>query len=166
MSFLIQDIEFLKGVGPVRGEALRSELGVKCPMDLLQQYPFRYIDKTKVQLINELKADGDIALVKGQLITLEKIKGKNNRHRLSALIKDSSGFLELVWFQKIKMLEEILKEGKEYIIYGKVNVFGGKASIAHPEMEEFQNDVALHQTFDRQKNWMALDWMPRVGENL
>jgi len=117
-------------------------------MDLLQQYPFRYIDKTKVQLINELKADGDIALVKGQLITLEKIKGKNNRHRLSALIKDSSGFLELVWFQKIKMLEEILKEGKEYIIYGKVNVFGGKASIAHPEMEEFQNDVALHQTFD------------------
>ncbi|MBK8633155.1 MAG: ATP-dependent DNA helicase RecG [Saprospiraceae bacterium] len=148
MSFLIQDIEFLKGVGPVRGEALRSELGVKCPMDLLQQYPFRYIDKTKVQLINELKADGDIALVKGQLITLEKIKGKNNRHRLSALIKDSSGFLELVWFQKIKMLEEILKEGKEYIIYGKVNVFGGKASIAHPEMEEFQNDVALHQTFD------------------
>ncbi|HOY12099.1 MAG TPA: ATP-dependent DNA helicase RecG [Saprospiraceae bacterium] len=148
MSFLIQDIEFLKGVGPARGEALRAELGVKCPMDLLLQYPFRYIDKTKVQLINELKADGDIALVKGKLITLEKIKGKNNRHRLSALIKDSSGFLELVWFQKIKMLEDILEEGKEYIIYGKVNVYGGKASIAHPEMEEFQNDVTLHQTFD------------------
>ncbi|MCB0646515.1 MAG: ATP-dependent DNA helicase RecG [Saprospiraceae bacterium] len=148
MSFLFSDIEFLKGVGPVKGEALRNELGVKTPMDLLEIYPFRYVDKTRFQKIKDLKPNGDIALIKAQLISLEKIKGKTNRQRLSGLVKDESGLLELVWFQKIKIIEEILVPGKEYIIYGRTNTYGGKASIAHPEIEEYQQDIAMHQTLD------------------
>lgn len=135
-------------MGPVKGEALRTELGVKTPMDLLELFPFRYVDKTRFQKIKDLKPNGDIALIKAKLVSLEKIKGKNNRLRLSGLVKDESGLLELVWFQKIKIIEEILQPDKEYIIYGKTNTYGGKASIAHPEVEEFQQDLALHQTLD------------------
>ena len=117
-------------------------------MDLLEIYPFRYVDKTRFQKIKDLKPNGDIALIKAQLISLEKIKGKTNRQRLSGLVKDESGLLELVWFQKIKIIEEILVPGKEYIIYGRTNTYGGKASIAHPEIEEYQQDIAMHQTLD------------------
>lgn len=147
-SFLDSDIEFLKGVGPMRGEALRKELGVKCPRDLLFQFPFRYIDKTQFQSTRDVRADGDVMLLKGTVISIEKIKGKGNRSRLSALLKDGEGFIELVWFQGIKILESVLKEGKEYIVYGRVNIYNGKRSIPHPEMEEYVADIEFHKTLD------------------
>ena len=73
-TFLDSDIEFLKGVGPMRGEALRKELGVKCARDLLFQFPFRYIDKTQFQSTRDVRTDGDVVLLKGTLISIEKIK--------------------------------------------------------------------------------------------
>lgn len=148
LSFLQTDIEFLKGVGPSRGEALRSELDIRTVGDLLQLYPFRYIDKTQVQSIKSLKSDGDVALVKGELISLEIIKGANNRQRLSGLIQDDTGIMELVWFQQIKALSSILEIGKVYILFGKPASFGSKKSISHPEIEEYLDDLALHQSFD------------------
>jgi ATP-dependent DNA helicase RecG len=142
------DIEFLKGVGPKRGEILRKELKVKNANDLLYIFPFRYIDKTNFQTTQDARADGDIILIKGKIISKEMIKGANNRARLVVNLKDEVGLIELVWFQGIKILEEILQVGKEYIVFGRVNVFGGRKSIPHPEMEEYIQDVELKQTFD------------------
>lgn len=147
-SFLDTDIEFLKGIGPKKGEVLRNELKVKTPRDLLYIYPFRYIDKTNFQSTKDARTDGDIVLLKGKIVSIEKVTGRNNRPRLTALLKDGEGFIELVWFQSIKIIEEVLRDNVEYIVYGRVNNFNGKKSIPHPEMEEFQSDIELHKTLD------------------
>ena len=102
-------LEYIKGIGPAKAEILKKELKAFRVRDLLTIYPFRYIDKTKFHLIKDLKNDGDTVLLKGKLVSLEKIKGKNNRFRLQGLFKDSSGFIELIWFQGAKWLANILK---------------------------------------------------------
>ena len=143
-------LEYLKGVGPAKAEVLKKDLKIFKVRDLLTIYPFRYIDKTKFHLIKDLKHDGDTVQLKGKLVSLEKIKGKNNRFRLQGLFKDSSGFIELIWFQGAKWLANILKEDAEYVLYGKLTIYKGKKNIAHPEMELLKDRVAdnLQPTFD------------------
>lgn len=143
-------LEYIKGVGPAKAEILKKELKVFRVRDLLTIYPFRYIDKTKFHLIKDLKYDGDTVQLKGKLVSLEQIKGKNNRFRLQGLFKDSSGFVELIWFQGAKWLANILKEDAEYVVYGKLTIYKGKKNIAHPEMELLKDRVAenLQPTFD------------------
>ena len=148
-NILNSPIEYLKGVGPSKAEILQKELQVFKVRDLLQIFPFRYVDKTQFQSIKDLKTDGDIVQIKGKLVSLEKIKGRNNRFRLQGLLKDGTGFLELIWFQSIKYLVQALVEGEEYIVFGKVKVFNGKRNIAHPEMELARNRTnSLQPTFD------------------
>ncbi len=160
-SYLDTDIEFLKGIGPKKGEVLRNEIKVQTPRDLLYIYPFRYIDKTNFQSTKDARADGDVVLLKGKIVSIEKISGRNNRPRLTALLKDSEGFIELVWFQSLKIIEEILRENVEYIVYGRVNNFNGKKSIPHPEMEEFQTDIEMHKTLD--PVYSSTEKLDRVG---
>ena len=133
-SYLKTKIEFLKGVGEKRAELLREELGVNTFFDLINLFPFRYVDRTQFHTIATAQ-DGDTVQLKGVLIEKQKVKGRNNRFRLTALLKDSSGFIELIWFRSVKWIEESLKTGEEYIIFGKVSVFKGKKSIPHPELE-------------------------------
>jgi ATP-dependent DNA helicase RecG len=158
---LESDIEFLKGVGPKKGEVLRKELKVKSIGDLLAIYPFRYIDKTNFQSTIDARADGDIILLKGKIISKETIKGAKMKSRLVMNFKDNHGLIELVWFQGAKIIEEIIEIGKEYIVYGRVNVFGGRKSIPHPEVEEYIQAVELKQTFDPVYN--STDKLERAG---
>lgn len=148
-NILDTPIEYVKGIGPARGETFRKELNIHTVRNLLYTFPFRYIDRTKFHLIKDVKAEGDNIQLKGTLVSIEKIKGKTNRSRITGIFKDSSGFLELVWFQGVTWLEKSLKEGEEYIIYGKVNVFNGNKSMVHPEME-LVSESAIHltSTFD------------------
>jgi ATP-dependent DNA helicase RecG len=149
LNILDTPIEYVKGIGPSRGETFRKELNIHTVRNLLYTFPFRYIDRTKFHLIKDVKAEGDNIQLKGTLVSVEKIKGKTNRSRITGTFKDSSGFLELVWFQGVTWLEKSLKEGEEYIIYGKVNVFNGNKSMVHPEME-LVSESAIHltSTFD------------------
>ena len=133
-SYLNTKIDFLKGVGEKRAELLASELGVRSFFDLLNLFPFRYVDRTEFQLIKDINDDEYVQL-KGKIVEKEKIQGRNKRYRLTALFQDSSGFVELIWFQSIKWINEYLREGEEYVVYGKVKVYRGKKSISHPEME-------------------------------
>lgn len=132
-SILDSPIEYLKGVGPARADLLKTELGIFRNGHLLYHFPFRYIDKSLIQSINELGGDGSPVQLQGKLISLEVIAG--NKKRLVGLFKDETGFIELIWFQRIKILQQTLKEGQDYILYGKLNIFKGKKSIPHPEME-------------------------------
>ncbi|MCE2790643.1 MAG: ATP-dependent DNA helicase RecG [Saprospiraceae bacterium] len=142
-------IEYVKGIGPSRGDMLRKELGIHTIQDLLFAFPFRYIDRTTFYLIKDLTGEGDSIQLKGTLISLEKIKGKNQRTRLTGMLKDSTGFLELVWFQGASWLEKTLVVGEEYIVFGKMSVFGGKKTMAHPEMELMSEaGTAMSKTFD------------------
>ncbi len=133
MGFLNQKIEYTKGVGEARAKILSKELNISTVEDMLDHLPFRYDDRSEFNLIKDIR-HGDSVQLKGELINLEMVRGRN-RSRLKGTFKDASGFIELTWFQGAKWLSESLKIDEPYILYGKVNVYKGVKSIAHPEME-------------------------------
>ena len=138
-TFLETPIEYLKGVGPERGKLLRNELNITCFGDLLSYFPFRYVDRTKFHKTTELDADMPYVQLKGKIISMEVV-GKNRAQRMVANFKDDSGIIELVWFQGIKWLKNSLKPGIEYVVFGKPTVFNGKFNIAHPEVDEVNEE--------------------------
>ena len=135
-SILDTPIEYLKGIGPNRGELFRKELDIHTFKDLLYTFPFRHVDKTNFQLIKDVHSDGQQVLIKGTIISIEK-SGPRGRQRLHATMKDGSGFIQLIWFQGIRWVQDMLSEGKEYIAFGKVKMFKGNRSIPHPELEAY-----------------------------
>ena len=161
MSFLDTELIFIKGVGTVKADALKTELGVTLVREFLQIFPYRYIDKTKVQKISEARADGDVLLFIAKLVHVEKISGKFNKSRLVALVKDDTGFIELVWFQKIKYVEPLLVEGQEYVIYGRVSLYGSKKSIPHPEFEALVTEAHIRPSYD--PVYSSSEKLDRVG---
>ncbi len=140
-NILYSGIEYLKGVGPKRAELLKAELGIRYFKDLLYFFPFRYTDRTHFVKIKDILADGISVQLKGILIEKEIIGGKNKRNRLGARLKDDTGYIDLIWFQGVKWLKSSLKEGQEYIVYGKVSMSYGKKTIVHPEIELLNEDA-------------------------
>ena len=134
-EILDQSIEFLPGVGAFRADLLKKELNIFTFRDLLYHFPYRYIDKTRFHKISEITEETDTVQIKGVLRRLE-ILGEGRVKRLSGTVRDEHGSsMELVWFQMINYWEKSLLVGTEYIIYGKINWFNGRASISHPEIE-------------------------------
>ncbi|MGV3459090.1 MAG: ATP-dependent DNA helicase RecG [Flavobacterium sp.] len=127
-------IEYLKGVGPARGELLRKELGIFKYADLLNLFPNRYIDRTRYYKINELVASNSEVQVVGRVIHLKTV-GEKQKARLVATFTDDTGEMELVWFQGQKWIRENLKVNLPYVVFGKVGQFGTTFNMAHPEME-------------------------------
>jgi ATP-dependent DNA helicase RecG len=132
-NLLETPIEYLKGVGPARGELLRKELGIHKYADLLNLYPNRYIDRTRYYRVNELMNSGAEVQVVGKVIHLKTLGEK--RTRLVATFTDGTGEMELVWFQGQKWIRENLKLNAPYVIFGKATAFNGVFNMAHPEME-------------------------------
>ena len=136
-SILNLSLEFLKGVGPTRADALKKELNLRTVGDLLTHYPFRYIDKTKFYKINTLNNETPYVQVIGRVISKQLI-GEKRAKRFVVTFKDDTGLMELVWFQGIKWADEQLVVGNAYIAFGKPNLFNGVFSFAHPEIEPYQ----------------------------
>jgi ATP-dependent DNA helicase RecG len=135
-SFFDTPIEFLKGVGPQRAAILNKELGIFSFGDLLQHYPYRYEDRTKFFSISEISDEMPSVQLKGT-ITRKELVGAARKKRLTAILNDETGTVELIWFQGINWANEKIKTGIEYVVFGKPNRFGSKVSIAHPEVELF-----------------------------
>lgn len=133
----ITPIEYLKGVGPSRADALKSELGIHTFGDLLRHYPFRYIDRTQFHKIAEVQPEMPAAQIVGRLVHLEEA-GQRRAKRLTGLFRDDTGTMELVWFQSIGWLQKSLQIGATYVIYGKPSVFNHQLSMTHPEMEIYR----------------------------
>ncbi|MCH2044181.1 MAG: ATP-dependent DNA helicase RecG [Saprospiraceae bacterium] len=127
-------IDYLKGVGPSRADLLKRELGIFTYRQLLQHYPFRYVDKTKFHRINSIGKSEDPVQIRGILRKMT-LQGDGRKRRLVGTFRDNTGVLELVWFKGIKWIQDSLKVGAEYVIYGTPNVFNGKINIVHPEIE-------------------------------
>lgn len=140
-SFLDTPIEFLKGVGPERARILKAEFEIQTFGDLLKWYPYRHVDRTRYYATNEIHADLPFVQLKGQILSFQ-IVGKLKGQRATALLTDSKGTIELVWFQGIKWLSGKFLPGKEYIVFGRPSVYGGKINIAHPEVEEVKEESA------------------------
>ncbi|HPE85909.1 MAG: ATP-dependent DNA helicase RecG [Bacteroidales bacterium] len=136
-------VEFLKGVGPAKAELLRKELNIFTFGDLLTFYPFRYTDRSVITPIAMVNSSMPDVQVMGK-ITHTEVTGTGRASRLHAWIGDDSGTLELVWFQGLKWIKEIVRPGREFVAYGKPNYFNGAINIAHPELE-------TSETFKSQK---------------
>ena len=135
-NILTTPIEFLKGVGPIRGDLLKKDLNIYTFEDLLGHFPFRHIDKTKVNSIADIHTDTDFIQVIGRLTHLEAI-GEGRGRRLVGQLQDGTGVLELAWFQSINWVEKNLVLGSRYLVYGRTGVFNNKPQMVHPEMELF-----------------------------
>ncbi|HRH60995.1 MAG TPA: ATP-dependent DNA helicase RecG, partial [Chitinophagaceae bacterium] len=133
-SILDSPIEYLKGVGPQRGDLLRKELGIFTFGDLLGHFPLRHIDKTSIQKINSITPLQEYVQVSGKLVSLDTV-GEHRNKRLTGMIKDDTGFLELIWFQGLQWVQKTLQRGQQYLVYGKLTYFNGEPQIAHPEIE-------------------------------
>ncbi len=133
-SVLDSPIEYLKGVGPLKGDLLRKELNIHTFGDLLNHFPIRHIDKTQVNKINEITFDADFIQIKGRIVQHE-ILGAGRGKRLVAQLHDRTGNIELIWFQGIHWIEKLLEQNVEWLVYGKVGFFNSKAQMSHPEME-------------------------------
>ena len=135
MSSLLQTpIDYLKGVGTNRADLLRTELDIHTFQDLLNFFPFRYIDKTKYYKISELQRNSADVQVIGKITHIKTVEQKRGK-RLVADFIDDTGKMELVWFRGHKWIKENLKLNTAYVIYGKVNHYNGTFSMPHPEME-------------------------------
>ena len=134
MNILSQDIKYLQGVGPNRATLLANELGITTVGDLLAYYPYKYIDRSRIYKIRDI--DGSMPYVQlcGQIFSFDTI-GEGRNKRLIAHFADSTGSIDLVWFQGIKYAAHSYDCRKPYIVFGKPTVFNGHLQIAHPEIE-------------------------------
>jgi ATP-dependent DNA helicase RecG len=141
-SDLDTTIEFLKGVGPKRAEILQKELGIFTYAQLLEYYPFRYIDRTRFYKVSELHPELPYVQILGRITGKETI-GEKHKKRIVARLTDETGSIDLVWFQSLKWVEENVMRGKVYIAFGKPVVFNGSYSISHPELENYPRPATL-----------------------
>lgn len=130
-SALDSDIQYLPGVGPKRAALLRSELGISNFGDLIRLYPFRYIDRSSIMQISEVRPDMAYVQIRATVMK----KDIQDRKRLSALVSDGSGEMEVVFFKGLKWVSDILSEGKEFIFFGKPTSFNGRINLVHPEID-------------------------------
>ena len=133
MSTLETPIVYAGGIGPDRADLLGSELRIRTMGQMLEHYPFRYIDKTRFYKISELAHQNAEVQVKGQITHIEELGGGRNK-RLVAHFTDGNGHIELVWFKGAKWIKKSLKTGVPMVVFGKPNNFKGKVSIPHPEI--------------------------------
>jgi len=127
-------IEYLKGVGPQRAEALKKELGIHTLGDLLSHYPFRHEDRSQVYTIASLRGDDVWVQLQGKIRAIG-IAGTGQGRRYVAILSDGTAEIELVWFKGIVYVDKMLNPCTTYRVYGKINNFKGKMSIAHPELD-------------------------------
>ena len=135
MNPLQTPIEYLKGIGPSRGELLRKELNIHRYGDLMNLFPNRYIDRTRYYKINELQGTTAEVQIIGKIIHMKTVEFGKNQKRLVATFTDETGQMDLTWFQGVKWIRESIKLNEVYVIFGKTSNYGSQYSMAHPEME-------------------------------
>ena len=141
-GILSSPIEYLKGVGPRRAELLKKELGIFSYDQLLNYYPFRYIDRTRFYKINELDPELPLVQIVGRITDKQQI-GEKHKKRIVAKFTDETGTIELVWFQSLKWVDDNVMRGKVYIAFGKPSIFNGTYSFSHPELESYPRPATM-----------------------
>ena len=135
-ELLEQDIQFLPGVGPNRKKMLSQELGINTIGDLLQNYPYRHVDRSRLYSIRELTGDMPYVQVRGQILSFETFKMSARKERVVAHFTDGSGrVMDLVWFVYGKNALTKYKVNTDYVVFGKPTVFNGRIQVAHPDVE-------------------------------
>ncbi len=130
MSALNSEIQYLSGVGPKRAALLKAELGIETFGDLLHIYPFRYIDRTSITPIRDVRGDLAYVQVQGTIVSSTLV----SKH-LSVIVDDGTGQMEMVFFKITKWNVERLKPGSAFLFFGKPSEFNGRLNMVHPEVD-------------------------------
>ena len=140
-DLLLTPIEYLKGVGPKRGELLRKDAGVSTYYDMLTYYPFRHVDRSRFVPIAEINTENAYLQIRGK-VTDVQLAGQGRNSRLVVTIRDASGSVDLVWFQGISWVKDKFTPGSEWVVFGKPTLFNGRYNISHPETETMAEFIA------------------------
>ena len=135
-DILQQDIQYLAGVGPNRRKMFNEELGIATFGDLLQYFPYKHVDRSRLYAIHELTGDMPFVQVKGHILSFETFKMSARKERVVAHFTDGSGrVMDLTWFNGGKYAKQNYAVGKEYVVFGKPNVYNGRINVTHPDID-------------------------------
>ncbi len=169
-DILEQDIQFLPGVGPGRKKILNEELSIKTFGDLLEYYPYKYVDRSRIYKISELSGDMPFVQICGKILSFETFAMGPRKQRLVAHFSDGNGVADLVWFQGVKFVAKQYDLNTEYIVFGKPTVFNGRINIAHPDIDrasELQlNDMGLQPYYSLTEKMKKHGFTSRAIEKL
>lgn len=137
------DVKFVAGVGEARARLLERELSIRTVGDLLNHFPFRYIDRTRIYPIREVTEAAQLTYVQLRArIAGINYAGEGRKRRFTAIAQDETGRVELIWFQGIKWIEKRIEVGREYLIFGRPSFFRGELQLAHPELETMEQALS------------------------
>lgn len=160
LDILNQDIQYMPGVGPKKKEILQKELGIESISDLLEYYPYKYVDRTHIYRIVDMSGELPFIQIKGRILSFEELSS-GRKKRLVAHFSDGTGVVDLVWFSGIKYATQQYKENIEYIVFGKPSVFNGRYQFAHPDIDKAA-DLQLSQ-MGMQPYYSTTEKMKKVG---
>ena len=127
---------YLPGVGPNRKKMLSQELGIESYGDLLEYYPYKYVDRSKVYEVRELTGDMPFVQVVGHILSFETFPMGPRKERVVAHFSDGTGIMDLVWFNGGKYAKQNYKIGKDYLVFGRPSVFNNRIQVQHPDIDD------------------------------
>ena len=136
MNILEQDIKYLPGVGPNRRKMLSQELGIETFGDLLEYYPYKYVDRSKVYTIRELTGDMPFVQVVGHILSFETFEMGPRKERVVAHFTDGTAIMDLVWFNGGRYAKQHYLIGKDYLVFGRPSVFNNRIQVQHPDLDD------------------------------
>ncbi len=163
IPLLQQDIQFLPGVGPSRKKMLNEELGICTYGDLLEYYPYKHVDRSRLYNIGELNGDMPFVQVKGHILSFETFKMSARKERVVAHFTDGVKVMDLTWFNGGKYAKQNYTIGKEYVVFGRPNVFNGRINVTHPDIESAEK-LEL-SAMGMQPYYNTSDKMKKAGMN-
>lgn len=129
-----RDVKYLQGVGPQRAAVLNKELNIYSLRDLLYNFPYKYVDRSRLYYIHEIDGNMPYIQLRGKILSFETF-GEGRQRRLVGHFSDGTGVVDLVWFQGLKFVMGKYKANEEYIVFGKPTMFNGRINIAHPDID-------------------------------
>lgn len=130
-----QAITYIPGIGPSRAKTLEAELGIKTWHDLLYTFPYKHIDRSRLYKIKELTTEMPFVQVLGQFLSFEEA-GLGRKHHLTGHFWDGEMFLDVTWFHGIRFIKQSVKLRRDYILFGRPGVYGGRLSVIHPDLDK------------------------------
>ena len=135
IDILAQDIQYLPGVGPNRKKMLSAELGINTFGDLLYNYPYKYVDRSKVYTVRELTGDMPFVQICGKILSFETFEMSPHKQRVVAHFTDGTGIMDLTWFNGGKYAKQNYKIGTRYVVFGKPTIFNNRVNVVHPDID-------------------------------
>lgn len=163
LNILDQDVMYLPGVGPKKKEILSKELGIQTWRDLLEHFPYKYVDRSRIYHISEISGDMPFVQIRGRMLGYDEYAMGARKKRIVGHFSDGHGVVDLVWFQGAQYIYKNYPIGKELIVFGRPTVYGGRYQFAHPDID----DASQLQLSDMgmQPYYMTTERMKKAGIN-